>query len=289
MNPIDASLLKRVALPVAGSRGAKQAAEIAELGPIIQPIMNSYAITTFLRQAHFLAQTCQEADNYCTYEEYASGDAYEGRADLGNTQQGDGRRYKGRGLIQLTGRTNYRRIGNILGLALETQPELALQAGNAVRIACEYWKSRDINAACDKDDVEAVTRKVNGGLNGLARRRVFLQRAEAALGGKQADLIQPAAGAAPAPRPPGADPEAHGLAARPLMPLRLGSTGAAVSRLQRMLRHRGEAVMADGNFGPQTERAVDRFQRAVGLVADGVVGRRTWWALVSQAPAVYWV
>ena len=69
MNPIDASLLKKVALPVGGSHGVKQAAEVAGLGPIMQPIMNRYAINTFLREAHFLAQTCQESDNYCTYED----------------------------------------------------------------------------------------------------------------------------------------------------------------------------------------------------------------------------
>ena len=289
MSPINSALLKKVALPVGGAKGAKQARETDELGPIIQPAMEKYAINTFLRQAHFLAQTCQESDNYCTYEEYASGDAYEGRSDLGNVQPGDGKRYKGRGLIQLTGRGNYRRIGGILGLPLEAQPELALQPQNAVLIACEYWKSRNINTVCDRDDIEAVTRKVNGGLNGIKQRRIFLQRAEAALGGKQADLIAPQLGATPSPaeRPAGPDTDRNALAAPPLSPLAIGDSGAAVSRLQRMLRHDGHMVMPDGVFGGQTQTAVRHFQRDAGLTVDGIVGRHTWWRLVKNAPVVY--
>jgi putative chitinase len=107
-------------------------------------------------------------------EEYASGAAYEGRAALGNTQPGDGPRYKGRGIIQLTGRLNYRVYGAALGLDLENNPQLAAVPENAVRIACEYWRRNNLNQLADADNLEAITRRINGGVNGLADRRIKL-------------------------------------------------------------------------------------------------------------------
>ncbi len=293
MNIVDAALLRKIAPAVRGGKGAQQAKEIADLGPLLQPAMNRYGINTFLRAAHFLAQICKESDSFCTYEEYASGEAYEGRTDLGNVVPGDGKRYKGRGIIQLTGRAGYRTVGATLGLPLEAQPELALKPENAVLIACEFWKSKSINARADKDDVVAVTRRVNGGINGLAERKGFLLKAEAALGGAQADTVAPApeapAAAPPAPaRPATAAGDRHNPTIQPLPPLRLGATGAAVSRVQRMLTHKGLTVTADGTFGPRTAEAVRAFQRKQGLAEDGIVGRQTWWRLATDPPPIYY-
>lgn len=136
----------------------------------------AYAIDTALRAAHFLAQAAHETDGFRTLEEYASGAAYEGREDLGNTVAGDGRRFKGRGIFQLTGRANYEAMGRKLGLDLIADPSLAASPALSVRIACEYWATRRINAPADRDDLEAVTRKINGGLRGLADRRTYLER-----------------------------------------------------------------------------------------------------------------
>ena len=138
-------------------------------------------ITTPQQQAMFVAQLAHESGGFQFMEEIASGAAYEGRADLGNTQPGDGVRYKGRGYIQVTGRYNYGQAGEALGLELVNNPGLAAQPENAARIAAWYWTSRNINEAADSGDFVQVTRLINGGTNGLADRQSYYARAQAAL------------------------------------------------------------------------------------------------------------
>lgn len=151
-------------------------------------MIGEFDLSTPLRQAHFLAQIAHESDGFKTATEYASGKAYEGRKDLGNTSPGDGVRYKGRGLIQLTGKANYRAAGLSLGVDILANPELAAAFPTAIRSAGWYWKTHNINALADKDDEIAVTRKVNGGENGLASRREYLDKAKTALAANPEDL-----------------------------------------------------------------------------------------------------
>ena len=134
-----------------------------------------------LRLAHFMAQLAHESGNFRYMEEIASGAAYEGRKDLGNTQPGDGKRYKGRGPIQLTGRANYRNYGRALGIDFENHPEIVALPSIGVMVACRYWTSQKLNALADADDVEAITRRINGGLNGLADRKAHLVKAKGLL------------------------------------------------------------------------------------------------------------
>ena len=138
-------------------------------------------ITAPQQQAMFIAQLAHESGGFRHMEEIASGHAYEGRADLGNTQPGDGARFKGRGYIQVTGRYNYEQAGQALGLDLISNPELAAQPENAARIAAWYWTSRDINEAANSGDFVQVTRLINGGTNGLADRQAHYARAQATL------------------------------------------------------------------------------------------------------------
>ena len=133
--------------------------------------MSRAGIVDPTERAMFLAQMAHESGNFRYDEEIASGQAYEGRSDLGNTQPGDGVRYKGRGYIQLTGRANYRDYGNRLGVDLENNPDLAKDPNIAADIAIAYWKERVDRNAARAGDVRTVTKNINGGLNGLADRQ----------------------------------------------------------------------------------------------------------------------
>jgi putative chitinase len=128
------------------------------------------------RLAHFMAQLVHESGSFRYMEEIASGQAYEGRANLGNTEPGDGKRYKGRGPIQLTGRANYRTFGRRIGIDLERHPEIAALPSIGLHLALEYWADRKLNALADADDVVAITKRINGGTNGLADRKAHLAK-----------------------------------------------------------------------------------------------------------------
>lgn len=145
--------------------------------------MKKYDITSNLRMAHFISQIAHETASFLYAEEIASGAAYEGRSDLGNTQPGDGKRYKGRGLIQLTGRANYAAYSKDSGVDYVAKPELvATDPFVGVDVACWYWNKRGISKFADQDDVKAVTKAINGGYNGLDDRIQYLVRAKRVLG-----------------------------------------------------------------------------------------------------------
>ena len=126
--------------------------------------------------ASYMAQVAHESDNFKTSEEYASGAAYEGRKDLGNTQVGDGKKYKGRAYIQLTGRDNYKKAGDALGLDLINNPALAEEPKNAAAISVWFWKTKVKPQVPDFMDTERVTKVVNGGFNGLNDRLKYFNR-----------------------------------------------------------------------------------------------------------------
>jgi putative chitinase len=252
--PYDAQLLRAVAPHNSGSRGVSQNAIIDAVGPVLSATLANYDITTDLRVAHFVAQTCHESDGFVTTTEYADGTQYEGRTDLGDTEPGDGPRCKGRGLLQLTGRVNYRKFGQLLGLDLEDNPLQAAEPVVSLRIACEYWKAKHLNYHADRDDIRTVTQLVNGGQNGFADRKAYLAKAKAALG------------YAPGPMP-----------AR--ITVKRGDESDEVTALQVRLRLAGEPVGADGDFGGGTEAALKQFQQSKRPPATGVADAATWAAL----------
>lgn len=143
--------------------------------------MREFNIDNPAREAAFIAQIAHESGCFRYVKELASGQAYEGRHDLGNIQSGDGVRFKGRGLIQITGRTNYYQCGNALGADLTARPELLEQPGYACRSAAWFWATHSCNELADLGDFVRITRKINGGTNGLAERIALHEKAQEVL------------------------------------------------------------------------------------------------------------
>ncbi len=149
--------------PHAGSRIAQ----------FIQPLndaMLTFSILAPRRQAAFLAQCAHESGEFRWLRELASGDAYEGRADLGNTQPGDGARFKGGGAIQITGRYNYQKCGAAIGVDLVNHPELVEIPENACQASAWWWQTHGLNELADENAFGSVTHKINGGYTGLDQR-----------------------------------------------------------------------------------------------------------------------
>lgn len=136
----------------------------AELGLAANVHFRTYGILdTGLRLAHFMGQCAHESGSFRYMEEIANGADYEGRADLGNTQPGDGKRYKGRGPIQTTGRANYRRDGRALGIDLENNPYLLSIPSLGLMASTLFWSRMGLNVFADRDDAVACSRGVNRG------------------------------------------------------------------------------------------------------------------------------
>jgi putative chitinase len=156
-----------------------------KLMPLVVPLneaMAKYSINTPLRIAHFIAQMAHESDGFNALEEYASGEAYEGRTDLGNTQEGDGVRFRGRTFVMITGRENYQQFSNYLGVDFISNPELLATPKYAALGAGWFWDSRKLNQYADNDNINEITYRINGGFNHLDQRKQYLYRAKIALG-----------------------------------------------------------------------------------------------------------
>lgn len=156
----------------------------ARVDTFLEPLnqaMAEFDINTPTRQASFLAQVGHESGQLRYVREIASGAAYEGRKDLGNTQPGDGRRFKGRALLQITGRANYEKCGSALGFDLLAKPELLEWTVLACRASAWWWKTHGLNELADAGDQVAVSRRVNGGTNGLADRLALYNKAQEVL------------------------------------------------------------------------------------------------------------
>lgn len=142
---------------------------------------DSFGINTPLRMAHYLAQIAHESCELRYTREIASGKAYEGRKDLGNVNAGDGVKYKGRGLIQITGRANYTAYMKFCKFDVVSCPELLERPLGAVKSSMWYWNIHGLNKLADSDNVTKITNVINGGNNGLESRKKFLERAKKSL------------------------------------------------------------------------------------------------------------
>lgn len=162
------------------------AARLAQFFPHLEKAMKEFEINTLLRAAAFLAQLAHESAEFRFMEEIWGPTAAQKRYEpvtslsqaLGNTQTGDGKRFKGRGPIQLTGRANYRRYGNQLGIDLENNPLLAATPEIGFRTAGLFWKKNGLNELADKQFFKTITKRINGGLNGFEDRLKYYVRAK---------------------------------------------------------------------------------------------------------------
>jgi putative chitinase len=245
-------------------------------------ILPKYEINTPNRIAGFFAQTCHESMNFSVLSENLSyrketleklfskyfskagrnaadyekqpekiaNFIYANRLGNGDTASGDGFKFRGRGIVQLTGRDNITAFGKSVGMTPEQAIDYLQTKKGALESACWYWNSRKINIACDERDIVKMTKLVNGGTIGLDDRKKHYEQALAVLGG-----------AVPAPI-------THASAIPGV--LKKGSTGENVKRMQAEL-----GLEADGSFGPATEAALKKWQTANGLAADGVAGPKT--------------
>ena len=203
-----------------------------------------YDLINDLRMCHFLAQAAHESAHFMKLDEYASGLAYEGRDDLGNNQPGDGVRYKGRGIFQLTGRANYITYGKKLGLDLVNHPEIASTPEVSVRVALEYWKNKNLNALADADDIVSITRRINGGTNGLDDRKAYLAKITKLIHNPDNSLCK-------------------------------GDRGEEVRIAQTLLVKKGYKIIADGDFGNNTQYAVREYQRDHNITVTGIIDKET--------------
>jgi len=244
----------------------------------MEEILPYYEINTVNRVAGFIAQCAHESNNFRITEENLNYSAkglnavfpkyfvkagrnaqeyhrqpekianvvYANRMDNGDTASGDGWRFRGRGVIQLTGRHNYTKFGESLSLSPEQAIKYLKSKKGALESACWFWDTNNINKYADKQDVVGMTKRINGGTIGLEDRKKHYAHALEVLGGHW--------------EPPAV---VHST-------VRRGSKGDTVVAVQRAL-----GVTADGDFGPGTEASVKDWQRRNGLIPDGVVGPAT--------------
>lgn len=154
--------------------------------PALNTAMNRYGILGAARAAAFIAQIGHESGQLRYVREIwgptAQQAGYEGREDLGNTVKGDGSKYRGRGLIQITGRANYADCGEALGLDLVKEPALLEQPQHAAMSAAWFWSTKGLNTLADHGEFLKITRRINGGVNGLSDRQALYAQALKVLG-----------------------------------------------------------------------------------------------------------
>jgi putative chitinase len=197
------------------------------------------------RDAAEYARKPEKIANYVYQDEFRSK-----RGQMGNVEDGDGWRFRGRGIKQLTGRNNYTAFGKSVGMSAEEAAEYVATKKGALESACWFWATNNIDRYADKDDIVGMSKRINGGTIGLEDRQSRYERAKGILDGESI----------PAPR----------KTSTAVRTLRKGMKGDDVAKMQRAI-----GVSVDGDFGPGTLVAVKKWQRANGLTPDGIVGPKT--------------
>lgn len=251
-----------------------------------QQLFDHHNITTPLRMAHFLAQALHETGGFRILREnmnysarrmiqifgvgqhsaavtvaeatklagdpqaiaervYGLGNPRKAR-ELGNTNPGDGFLYRGNGVLQTTGRGGHKRMGSAVGVNFEDNPDLVTAPEHALKPALIEWTQNDLNSFADRNDIRTITRKINGGFNGLPEREAWFDRVWLLL--KNAN--------------------------DPVEAFEIGNGEVDVKKLQEALNDLGAdpKLVVDGRYGPNTKQAVREFQAAAGIKVDGIAG-----------------
>lgn len=206
----------------------------------------------------YFVRAGRDAEEYHRQPERIANVIYANRMDNGDTDSGDGWRFRGGGILQLTGRHNYTKFGESVGMSAEEAAEYVRTPKGALESACWFWKTNSLNRYCDAKDIVTLSKRVNGGTIGLEDRKKHWNLAMELFYGEGA------------PVEPVEEEDDNGESeARPRL-LRKGSRGPWVAKMQEAL-----GIDADGSFGPGTERAVKAWQEQNGLTPDGIVGPKT--------------
>ena len=243
----------------------------------MQRVLPKWNINTVERVAGFIAQTAHESGGYTVLTENLNYSAealdkifpkyfkragrnakdyhrqpekianviYADRMNNGNENSGDGWRFRGGGILQLTGRYNYTEFGKAEDMSAEEATEFVRSPIGALASACWFWNTNNINKYCDAQDIVGMTKRINGGTIGLEDRKKHYAHALEVLGG-------------------------HYTPRETYETVRVGSRGSTVAKLQEAL-----GIGADGIFGKGTEASLKEWQSSKGLVADGVAGPNT--------------
>ena len=261
---------------------------VAQWYSALNMILPDYGIDTVPRVAAFIAQCAHESANfkflkenlnyraetlmkvwpsrftslelarqYAMQPEKIANNVYGGRMGNGPESSGDGWRYAGKGLIQLTGKDNYTRFAESIETPVEEIPDYLGTFEGAVQSACWFWEVNNLNQWADAGDILTLTKRINGGVIGLEDRKKHYAHALHVLGDGGGHAV--AESHAPA---------AGGASMNTV--IRRGSRGETVAAVQARL-----GLNADGDFGPGTEQALKNWQAANGLTADGIAGPAT--------------
>lgn len=229
---------------------------------VLEENLNYKAATLEKLFSKYFSKAGRNAAEYEKKPEKIANVIYASRMGNGDTASGDGYKFRGRGIIQLTGRDNYTNFGKSIGKSPDEVIEYLKTLDGALESACWYWNSRNLNGACDANDITKMTKLVNGGTIGLEDRKKHYTHNLAVLGG--------AVHSAPTPvNPQITDSVTTGLDLSTA--INLGSRGAVVEAVQKKLG----LSPADGIFGQDTRRAIKEYQAKNGLQVDGVAGPAT--------------